>query len=177
MRDFDPAAFRQKLLRWFDELLVSGETGVDHPSAHNNFHLALRDHVAEHAMGVCTSDGCALYRLRDDVVLENLLPDLSPAQRSLDVVLLHRLILQKCLGISAEAVTRESHITYEREMSAAIEAVNRGKAQIAFLLNPVSVIHVAGMAIAGDVLPQKSTDFYPKLLSGLVIYRLDNGAQ
>jgi uncharacterized protein (DUF1015 family) len=58
-------------------------------------------------------------------------------------------------------------------MSAAVAAVGRGKAQIAFLLNPVSVTQVAGMAIAGEALPQKSTDFYPKLLSGLVIYRLD----
>jgi uncharacterized protein (DUF1015 family) len=173
VRDFDPAAFRQKLLRWYEELPVPRDPQVAQASAHNNFHLALRDHVAEHAIGVCTSEGCVLYRLRDDVALENLLPDLSPAQRNLDVVLLHRLILQECMGISAEAVTRESHITYQREMSAAVAAVGRGKAQIAFLLNPVSVTQVAGMAIAGEALPQKSTDFYPKLLSGLVIYRLD----
>jgi uncharacterized protein (DUF1015 family) len=58
-------------------------------------------------------------------------------------------------------------------MDAAIAAVDKGAAQVCFLLNPVSVEQVTGMALAGEVLPQKSTDFYPKLLSGLTLYRLD----
>jgi len=64
-------------------------------------------------------------------------------------------------------------VSYEREMEAAIAAVERGDAQIAFLLNPVRVQQVMDIALAGDVLPQKSTDFYPKLLSGLAIYRVE----
>ena len=110
--------------------------------------------------------------LRNSAELEHLLPDISAAQRQLDVVLLHRLLLHKCLGITAEKVEAETNVIYEREMEAAIEAVNRGAAQIAFLLNPVRVAQVVEIALAGDVLPQKSTDFYPKLLSGLCIYRV-----
>jgi uncharacterized protein (DUF1015 family) len=175
LRDFSAAAFRQKLLRWFEELSVPCDPRA---GAHENFRRALRDHAAEHAIGICNPQGCALYRLRPvsslkDVGLENVLSDLLPAQRSLDVVLLHRLILQECLGITAESVARESNITYEREMEAAIAAVDRGVAQLAFLLNPVSITQVAEMALAGEVLPQKSTDFYPKMLSGLTIYRLN----
>jgi uncharacterized protein (DUF1015 family) len=173
LRDFNAAAFRQKLLRWFEELPLPSDPQADRAGAHEDIRRALTDHAAEHAIGICNTEGCALVRLRADVGLENILRDVSPAQRSLDVVLLHRLILQECLGITAESVVRESYITYEREIDAAISAVDRGEAQMAFLLNPVSVAQVAEMAMAGEVLPQKSTDFYPKLLSGLAIYRLD----
>jgi len=114
-----------------------------------------------------------LFVLKRGVDLEDLLPDLSEAQRALDVVLLHRLILEKGLGITAEAVAAESNVSYEREMDAAIAAVDGGTAQIAFLLNPVRVEQVTKIALGGDVLPQKSTDFYPKLLSGLAIYRVE----
>jgi uncharacterized protein (DUF1015 family) len=114
-----------------------------------------------------------LFLLRRDADLETLLPDLSEAQRELDVVLLHRLILDKGLGITAEAVTAEKNVSYEREMDAAIEAVDKGDAQLACLLNPVRVQQVMDIALGGDVLPQKSTDFYPKMLSGVAIYRVE----
>src|SRR4029077_16723847 len=61
----------------------------------------------------------------------------------------------------------------EREMDTAIAAVDEGRAQICFLLNPVDVEQVTAMALAGEVLPQKSTDFYPKLLSGMTLYRME----
>ena len=67
-----------------------------------------------------------------------MLPDVSEAQRGLDVVLLHRLIIEKGLGISAEAVAAEKNVGYEREMEAALAAVDRGEAQLACLLNPVA---------------------------------------
>lgn len=114
-----------------------------------------------------------LFLLRRDADLDALLTEVSPAQRRLDVVLLHRLILERAFGITADAVREEQHIAYEREMEAAIAAVDNGRAQACFFLNPVRVEQVMEMAVGGEVLPQKSTDFYPKLLSGLTIYRLD----
>lgn len=105
--------------------------------------------------------------------LTKLLPEMSPAQRELDVVLLHRFILEKCLGITEQDVTAEKNISYERDMGKAIEAVDNRAAQLCFFLNPVDVGQVMKMATAGEVLPQKSTDFYPKLLSGVTIYRLE----
>jgi len=114
-----------------------------------------------------------LFVLKRGIDLADWLPHLSDMQRGLDVVLLHRLILEKGLGITAEAIAAEKNIRYEREMDAAIAAVDRGDAQIAFLLNPVRVEQVIRIALGGDVLPQKSTDFYPKLLSGLAIYRVE----
>ena len=114
-----------------------------------------------------------LFLLRRDVDLELLLPDLSEAQRGLDVVLLHRVMLEKGLGITAEAVEAEKFISYEREMEKAIAAVDRGEAQMACLLKPVRVEQVTEIALGGGVLPQKSTDFYPKLLSGETIYKIE----
>jgi len=70
-------------------------------------------------------------------------------------------------------VTAERNLSYEREASAALDAVDRGAAQIAFLLNPVDVDQVMRIATGGEVMPQKSTDFYPKLLSGICMYRVD----
>jgi uncharacterized protein (DUF1015 family) len=114
-----------------------------------------------------------LFLLRRDADLETILPDISEAQRGLDVVLLHRLIIEKGLGISPDAVASEQNVSYKREMDGAINAVDAGQAQLACLLNPARVQQVADIALGGDVLPQKSTDFYPKLLSGVAIFKVE----
>jgi len=91
----------------------------------------------------------------------------------LDVRVLHERLLGRTLGIGEEAVRDEKHLRYVRGLDAAVEAARQRAAQIAFLLRPVSVEQVAKISFAGGVMPQKSTDFYPKLLSGLTIYKLD----
>ena len=116
----------------------------------------------------------ALLRLRSDFDVDTALNDLPPTLRRLDVVLLHRLILQQLLGINRQAVLEERNLTYHREFPAAAGAVANGEAQLCLLLNPTPVEAVRDNALAGLTLPQKSTDFYPKLLSGLTIYRLEN---
>lgn len=117
-----------------------------------------------------------LLRLRNDLDLERLLPDLPAGLRRLDVILLHRLLLERALGIDHQAVQEEKNLRYVREFDLALQEVESGKAQVSFLLNPTPVEAVRDNALAGQVLPQKSTDFYPKLLSGLTIYWLDNPA-
>jgi len=92
----------------------------------------------------------------------------------LDVKVLHEELLGTELGISAEAVRDQKHIDYVRGLDAAYEKVRTGGAQVAFLLEPVSVQQVADVAFGGGVMPQKSTDFYPKLLSGLTIHKLEH---
>jgi uncharacterized protein (DUF1015 family) len=94
------------------------------------------------------------------------------ARGELDVRVLHQRLLGQALGIGEEAVRDEKHLRYIRGLDAAVEEVRQGAAQIAFLLKPVSVEQVAATSFAGGVMPQKSTDFYPKLLSGLTIYRV-----
>jgi uncharacterized protein (DUF1015 family) len=86
---------------------------------------------------------------------------------------LHRLIIEKCLCITEDAVKKGSHITYVRERDAAVKVVREGKAQIAFLLSPTRLDQIRDIAYEGNVMPQKSTDFYPKVLSGLTMYSLE----
>ena len=90
----------------------------------------------------------------------------------LDVPVLHQEILRKWLGISEDAVREEKYIDYVRGIDAAADEVRERGAQVAFLLDPTPVEDMARVAFAGGVMPQKSTDFYPKLLTGLAIYRL-----
>jgi len=91
----------------------------------------------------------------------------------LDVLVLHQKLLDKALGIGEQAVRDERHLRYVRGLEAAVEAARSGEAQIAFLLKATSIDQVANTSFGGGVMPQKSTDFYPKLLSGLTIYKLE----
>jgi uncharacterized protein (DUF1015 family) len=125
-------------------------------------------------IGVRVREGAWLLSLKPGLDLRSTMPDLSKEERALDVVLLHRLLIERCLGISEEAVRHESHITYVRELDAAFGAVTSGAAQIAFLLNPTRIDQMRDIAYAGKVMPQKSTDFYPKVLSGLLINTLED---
>src|SRR5581483_2987566 len=95
----------------------------------------------------------------------------APGQ--LDVRVLHERLLGGVLGIGEEAVREERNLHYIRGIEAACDAARKGSAQIAFLLQPTSIEQVADISFGGGVMPQKSTDFYPKLLSGLTIYRID----
>jgi uncharacterized protein (DUF1015 family) len=95
----------------------------------------------------------------------------------LDVRVLHEQLLAKTLGIGEQAVRDERHLRYIRGIDSAVEEARSGAAQIAFLLKPTSVQQVADTSFGGGVMPQKSTDFYPKLLSGLTIYKLEQGAR
>ena len=101
------------------------------------------------------------------------LSGLSARQQSLDVVQLHKCLLEGVLKLSGESIRNQQNLSYLREASEALAQVRNGKANIAFLMNPCRVQQVRDVAFAGEVMPQKSTDFYPKLLSGLAAYALD----
>ena len=98
---------------------------------------------------------------------------LSTQQQALDVVQLHKGLLEGVLKLSEESIRNQQNLSYLRDASEALDQVRKGAANIAFLLNPCPVGQVRDIAFAGEVMPQKSTDFYPKLLSGLTIYALD----
>ncbi len=98
---------------------------------------------------------------------------LSAQQQSLDVVQLHKCLLEGVLELSEESIRNQQNLSYVRDGGEAIGYVRKGEADIAFLMNPCPVQKVRDIAFAGEVMPQKSTDFYPKLLSGLTAYALD----
>ncbi len=100
---------------------------------------------------------------------------LSIRQQALDVVQLHKCLLEKVLGLSEESIRNQQNISYVRDAEEAMAQVRASgaRANIAFLMNPCRMAQMRDMAFAGEVMPQKSTDFYPKMLSGLAIYALD----
>src|SRR5579864_6562426 len=98
---------------------------------------------------------------------------LSSRQQALDVVQLHKCVLEGILKLSEESIRNQQNLSYLRDASEAIEQVRQGKANLTFLINPCRVQQVRDIAFSGEVMPQKSTDFYPKLLSGLTAYALD----
>lgn len=111
--------------------------------------------------------------IADREAIAEALAAIPARQRQLDVVQLHSLVLERLLGISAEAIREQRNIHYLRDAAEAVDQVRRREANVAFLMNPVALEQLREVAFAGEVMPQKSTDFYPKLLSGLAIYALD----
>ena len=102
-----------------------------------------------------------------------LLAGLSPRQQQLDVTQLHKVILEKLLNLNEETVRAGGNIRYLREASEALAQVGSGNADVAFLIKPVTLDQMRDISLNLEVMPQKSTDFYPKLLSGLAMYTLD----
>jgi uncharacterized protein (DUF1015 family) len=171
--NFSFGGFRTALGNIFDVNSYSFNGSEERPRAYEQFRRELLRGQEQRAIGAYAGDGAFyIFVLKKEVNLDVLLQDVSPAQRRLDVVLLHSLVLERGLNITQDAVKTEKNITYEREMDTAVGEVDAGRAQICFLLNPVRVETVAEMAMGGEVLPQKSTDFFPKLMSGITMYRL-----
>ncbi len=115
--------------------------------------------------------GPAAYRLtlnRPDRV-RLIVPQRSEAWCRLDVAVLHVLILQQLLGLEPEQMAHQENLTYTRGAAEAIKAVLGGEGQLAFIMNPTRIEQVTAVAAAGDKMPQKSTYFYPKILTGMVI--------
>ncbi|MBS1852540.1 MAG: DUF1015 domain-containing protein [Acidobacteria bacterium] len=99
--------------------------------------------------------------------------DYSLQQQSLDVVQLHKCLLEKALGLSEESIRNQENLRYIRSAAESIELVRSGKANVAFLMNAARMEQIRDIAFANQVMPQKSTDFYPKLLTGVTVYALE----
>jgi uncharacterized protein (DUF1015 family) len=124
------------------------------------------------AFAAVLTSGAYLLRSKEEASAP-LLMDLPERQRGLDLSHLHSILLEHVLGLTAEKVREQTNIRYLRDASEAVEQVRRGEAEVAFLTKPVTMEQLKEVAFAGEVMPQKSTDFYPKLLSGLAIYALE----
>jgi uncharacterized protein (DUF1015 family) len=119
-----------------------------------------------------TGAGAFLLKSKAEAVA-GALQHLPERQRQLDLSHLHTIVLERLLGLNPEKIREQTNVRYLRDAGEAVEQVRRGEADIAFLTNPVTMEQLKEVAFAGEVMPQKSTDFYPKLLSGLAIYALE----
>lgn len=166
LKNFDPAKFTEQAKSYFE---------VEQIPASDKTDLKAKLEAAgskKTALLAVTKGGNYLLTAKPDAVAKAL-SDLSERQRQLDVAQLHGLVLEQLLGITPEAIREQTNLRYLRDSNEAIEQVHRGDADIAFLMNPVTMAQLREVAFAGEVMPQKSTDFFPKLLSGLAIYPLD----
>jgi uncharacterized protein (DUF1015 family) len=106
---------------------------------------------------------------RNDSIFQNYIEE----YRHLDVSILHILLLDRYLGIDEGKLVSQAHVDYARNTEPCIEAVDSGKYQAAFFLNPTTADQMQSLALKGERMPQKSTDFYPKLLTGLVFMKME----
>lgn len=118
-------------------------------------------------------DGAEYYllKLKNRAVLDEKLSFMGKALRNLDVTVLHSLILEGVLGIDKENLANQINLNYTRSTAEAIDKVKAGS-NCCFILNPTRVSEIADVAKAGDTMPQKSTYFYPKLITGLVVNKV-----
>jgi uncharacterized protein (DUF1015 family) len=134
--------------------------------------LALLHHAGRQGTAFVAVIGHEAFLLRArPEAADSLLAAVSPRQRELDLVHLHKVLIEHVMGISEEAIHQQRNIAYLRDAGEAIASARSANA--AFLVNPVRMEQVRDIAFAGEVMPQKSTDFYPKLLSGLTVYAME----
>jgi uncharacterized protein (DUF1015 family) len=167
LESFSAAAFREKASAYFSVEEV--DASVD--AARATVILREAGRIGTAMLAVAADRVFLLDRPRP--VSPNFYDGLSLRQQSLDVVQLHRCLLEGVLGISEEAIREQKNVRYIRDIGESMAQVRNGTANVAFLMNPVRMAQVRDIAFAGEVLPQKSTDFYPKLLTGLTIYSLE----
>ena len=164
---FSPAQFQADTRKFFNVEEV--DPGID--AARATAILQHAGHAGTALLAVTAGHAFLLHSPK--AIGTGLFGNLSLRQQALDVVQLHKCLLEGVLKISEEAIRDQENVSYCREAAEALMQVRNGKVQIAFLMNPVRMEQVRDIALAGEVLPQKSTDFYPKLLSGLTIYALE----
>ena len=116
---------------------------------------------------------CWLLRLRDRGALAAALPQTPAVVRELDVSILHTMIFQRIFGVTPEAIKAGGNLDYTIDAAGALEAVSSGRADGAFIMNPPSIEDVQRVSDTGATMPEKSTYFYPKLITGLFMNPLD----
>lgn len=121
--------------------------------------------------GFYSSQTAYILKLKSMADMKKILPDRSKDYRDLDVAILHTLLIEDILGIKPENI--EGHVRYERSANKAMRRVDTSGFQFSFLLNPTRSEQVKKIAQNKERMPQKSTDFYPKLISGLVFYDVE----
>lgn len=118
-------------------------------------------------------DSWNLLTLKNASVMDSILPEKSPALRQLDVSILHSLVLERLLGIDKENMANQVNLTYTRSFREAVDSVEQGDSLCAFIMNPTRVEEIGQVAANGEKMPQKSTYFYPKQITGLVMNQLN----
>ncbi|MEW6661233.1 MAG: DUF1015 domain-containing protein [Bacillota bacterium] len=172
LEDFNQDRLLEKVTPYFEIETVSLESGDI------NCLMSKLGETGEnrHAFGLFTgeTEGYLLVLRQDIQPIQFAHSGASENWANLDVSILHNIILENILGIGSKQRVNESNLTYTRSAEEAFLHVSEGQYQLAFFLNPTKISEVTTIAQAGEKMPQKSTYFYPKLITGLVINSLDS---
>jgi uncharacterized protein (DUF1015 family) len=178
--DFEPSGLIGQMNQYFDVARMGYEDMVEKKAKREMMQeaLHLEFETGEHAFGMYFNDG-AFYvaTLRDQAAMDTMAENYGPAWRKLDVAILHKLILEKMLGIDEEALTKQTNVEYIKDFGEAtlraIDKVDSEQSQGLFFMNPTRVGDIEAVVAEGAKMPQKSTFFFPKIFSGLVLNVLD----
>jgi uncharacterized protein (DUF1015 family) len=124
----------------------------------------------DHKFALYVKDRYYILTLKDEKIMDNFADDRSKTWRTLDVSILHKVILENMMGIDDKNL--EDHVKYTRVDEEAIKFVDEDKFDLSFLMNATKIEELKDVADAGEHMPQKSTYFLPKMLSGLVMYKM-----
>jgi uncharacterized protein (DUF1015 family) len=141
---------------------------VETASSASELWKKMKEGQEDHVFGFYPENTRKFYLLRLNKKAQE---DMDELQR-LDVSILHSLLLEHGLGIDANKLEAQTHVDYERERDVSIKLVDEGKYQAAFFLNPSTAEQMQRISLLGQRMPQKSTDFYPKMLTGLVFMKM-----
>jgi uncharacterized protein (DUF1015 family) len=160
---------------FFDVEILNGQ-GRDSAEVRNAFLTTIREGVDQGVMGAVVREHRALYVLRiKKGVMERVFGEAIPGPlKQLDVTIATKLVLQKILGFDETVLDDEDSIKYTSRSTKAFEAVDTGKCDMALILNPTRLSHMEAVSRAGLIMPRKSTYFFPKVLSGLVMNKVDD---
>ena len=175
LTNFDPQKFEDDLNRYFDIERIDFTNQTEAKDLQTVLdtmaHRADRAHVF--GMRVKGEHSYYVLTLRNEKDMDALLPAKSPAYRQLDVSILHHLIIDKLLGIKMETHKLGLNIEYIKDAAEADQRVHDGNTEVVFFMNPTKVREVKDVATAGERMPQKATYFFPKLLTGLVMHKIE----
>ena len=167
LKDFDADSVIEKCKEYFstEDFTDSNAVNKKLEELYNN---------GEKAFALYKGNGkFTVLTLKDKSAVKKFMPEKSDAYCGLDVSVLHTLILERILGIDKENMAQQINLTYTKIFDEAIETVDSGKANCSFILNPTKVSEIRDVALAGEKMPQKSTYFYPKMTTGLVMNKFN----
>ena len=162
------------LLQKFQEYFVVEEKTIE--KTDNDYDRVGKRIISEietedkHKFALYSNKKYYVLTLKDEQVMDEFAKDRSEIWRTLDVSILHKVILEHILGINEDNL--EDHVKYTRVDGEAIQLVDEGRFDISFLMNATKIDELKAIAQAGEHMPQKSTYFLPKMLSGLVMYKI-----
>lgn len=131
--------------------------------------ISLKEDENEHFFAMYTGGDDFLLLKAKKCISEKTIEDRSEAYSDLDVSILHYYILEQALGIDKENMANQINLRYTRSYGEAIDSVRKKRAEACFIINPTKIRQIKAVSLAGDKMPQKSTYFYPKLKTGLVM--------